>query len=114
MDTIIIRELAVSYRVGVTEAERSAPQRLLLSIEMSHDCTAAAARDDLTKTIDYDAVCRRLLQFGENASWKLIETLAADVAIMIRSEFRAASVLVEVQKFIIPEARYVAIRMRRP
>jgi len=114
MDIIMIRELAVAYRVGVTEEERSAPQRLLLTIEMSHDCTAAAARDDLTKTIDYDAVCRRLLRFGESASWKLLETLAADIGMMIRSEFRAASVLVEVQKFIIPEARYVAVRMRRP
>ena len=80
MDLIIIRELAVSYRVGVTEEERATPQRLLLDLEISHDCAPAAARDDLTRTIDYQAVCQRLLRFGDGHSWKLIETLAVDIA----------------------------------
>jgi FolB domain-containing protein len=114
MDTIIIRELGVSYRVGVTEGERATPQRLLLDLEISHDCAAAAARDDLTRTIDYYAVCQRLLSFGEGHSWKLIETLAVDIANFLRSEFQAAGATVEVRKFIIPEARYVAVKVRRP
>ena len=43
MDRIIISELEVFYRVGVTEQERSQPQRLLLTVEMALDFAAAAA-----------------------------------------------------------------------
>jgi 7,8-dihydroneopterin aldolase/epimerase/oxygenase len=113
MDQIIIDELEVHYRVGVTDLERSRPQRLLLNLVIHCDASAAAATDDLGRTIDYYAVTRRLLAFGEGQSWRLIEKVAGDIAALVLTEFRAASVSVEVRKFIIPEARYVAVRLTR-
>ena len=113
MDTIIIRDLAVAYHVGVTEAERAQAQRLLLTLEISRDLAAAAELDALSETIDYYAVCQRLLQFGEGRSWKLIETVADDIAARVRNEFLATAVSVEVKKFVIPEAAYVAVRVAR-
>ena len=112
-DKISIVDLEVFYRVGVPDAERAQPQRLLLTIEMQHDFTRAAASDDLRETIDYYAVSRRLLNFGEGRNWKLIEKLAADIATMVLADFGAAAVTVEVQKFIIPEARHVGVRVTR-
>lgn len=114
MDTIIINELEVFYRVGVPEAERAQPQRLLLTIEMGSDFAAAARSDELARTIDYYAVAERLLRFGEGRSWRLLETLAVDLAEMIRAEFGARSVSVEVKKFVLPDARYVGVRVERP
>mgnify|MGYP003332079985 FL=1 len=113
MDTITLTDLEVHYRVGVPDAERTQPQRLLLNIEMQHDFIRAAATDDLRETIDYYAVSRRLLTFGEGRSWKLIEKLAADIATMVLADFGAESVSVEVKKFIIPEARHVGVRVTR-
>ena len=113
MDKIIISELKVFYRVGVPEEERALPQRLLLTIEMAHDFSQAAATDHLTKTIDYYAVSQRLLHFGEGRNWKLIEKLAADIAELLLKEFGPQTVSVEVKKFVIPEARYVAVRLTR-
>ena len=113
MDTIIINELEVWYHVGVPDAERAAAQRLLLTVEMEREFTAAAAGDDLRETIDYYAVSRRLLGFGAGRSWKLIETLAVEIAGMVGKEFGAARVRVEVKKFILPETRYVAVRVER-
>ena len=113
MDKIIISDLEVYYRVGVPDAERAKPQRLLISVEMTLDFAAAATAEDLTKTIDYDAVTRRLLGFGEGRSWKLIERLAADIAEMILAEFAPDTVSVEVKKFVVPEARYVAVQLTR-
>ncbi len=113
MDTIIISDLAVSYRVGVTEAEQAQPQRLLLTLELGHNFARATARDDLRHTIDYAAICQRLLQFGEGRTWKLIETIADQIAAMVKAEFRPASVIVEVKKFIIPQAQYVSVRVSR-
>ena len=75
MDKIIIHDLEVFYRVGVPDQERAAPQRLLLHVEMIRDLSAAAASDNLSRTIDYQAVARRLVDFGEGRSWRLIEKL---------------------------------------
>ncbi len=113
MDTISLTDLEVRYHVGVPDAERAQPQRLLLTVEMQHDFTRAAASDDLRETIDYYAVSRRLLAFGEGRSWKLIEKLAGDIAVMVLADFGAEAVTVEVKKFIIPEARHVSVRLAR-
>ena len=114
MDQIVIQDLEVFYCVGVPAQERATPQRLLLTIELEHDFTEAAQTDDLEKTIDYYQLSRRLLAFGEGRDWKLIETLAVDLAAMILGEFRPAQVTVEVKKFVVPEARWVSVRVRRP
>ncbi|MEN9574890.1 MAG: hypothetical protein RL514_2745 [Verrucomicrobiota bacterium] len=112
-DTITLIDLEVHYHVGVPDAERAQPQRLLLTVEMQHDFTRAAAGDDLRETIDYYAVSRRLLTFGEGRSWKLIEKLAADIAVLVLADFGAEAVSVEVKKFIIPETRYISVRLKR-
>jgi len=113
MDCITIADLEVWYHVGVPDEERARPQRLLLNVEMFRDFTRAAAGDDLTQTIDYFAVSRRLLAFGEGRSWKLIEKLAVEVAQLVLAEFGAAKVRVEVKKFILPETRFVSVRVER-
>ena len=110
---ISIVDLEVLYRVGVPDAERAQPQRLLLTVEMDFDCSAAARSDSIADTIDYFAVSQRLLKFGDGKSWKLIEKLAADIADVILSEFKPQSVTVEVKKFVIPQARHVAVSLTR-
>ena len=113
MDKISIVDLEVSYRVGVPEAERARPQRLLLTVEMESDFGAAAKSDGIADTIDYYAVTQRLLKFGEGREWKLIEKLASDIAAVVLAEFEPASVSVLVKKFIIPEARHVSVALKR-
>ncbi len=114
LDQIIIKDLTVFYRVGVPEEERAEPQRLLLTVEMLVDFEKAARTDDLSKTIDYYTVSARLLGFGEGRSWRLIETLAVDIAEMVLKEFQPPSVSVGVKKFILTEARYVEVFITRP
>ena len=106
---ISIVDLEVFYRVGVPEEERAKTQRLLLTIEMRFDFSAAAKTDSIADTIDYFTVSQRLLKFGEGKSWKLIEKLAADIREMILSGFKVKNVSVEVKKFVIPQARYVSV-----
>jgi dihydroneopterin aldolase len=113
MDKIIIADLEVFYHVGVPAEERSRPQRLLLTVEMLHNFTAAARSDTLTDTIDYNAVTQRLLHFGDGCHWELIETLASDIAAMVLEDFSPNSVTVEVKKFIIPQTRYVSVQLTR-
>jgi FolB domain-containing protein len=113
-DIIAIHDLEVRYHVGVPDEERARPQRLLLTVEMHSDFRAAAAGDDLTRTIDYYAVTQRLLTLGEGRTWRLIEKLASDIAEIVLREFRPPRVRVEVKKFIIPQTRHVAVSVERP
>jgi dihydroneopterin aldolase len=111
---ISIVDLEVFYRVGVPDAERVQPQRLLLTVEMETDFSAAAQSDAIADTIDYFAVTQRLLKLGEGRDWKLLEKLAADIADIVWSEFKPMSVTVEVKKFIIPQARHVSVQIKKP
>ena len=113
MSHISIIGLEVFYRVGVPDAERAQPQRLLLTVEMESDFSAAAKSDSIADTIDYFAVSQRLLKFGEGREWKLIENLAAGIADMILSEFKPQSITVEVKKFVIRQARHVSVQVTK-
>lgn len=113
MSYIKITDLEVRYRVGVPDAERDQAQRLLLTVDMESNISAAAASDDIGDTIDYYSVAQRLMQLGEGRSWKLIEKLAADIADLVLREFRPRSVTVEVTKFPIPQARAVSVRFTK-
>jgi len=113
MSKISIVDLEVFYRVGVPDEERAKPQRLLLTVGMDFDFSAAVKTDGVAGTIDYFAVSQRLLKFGEGRSWKLIEKLAAEIADAVLSEFKPESVTVEVKKFPIPQARHVSVSLAR-
>jgi dihydroneopterin aldolase len=109
MSRIKIVDLEVFYSVGVTDAERAKPQRLLLSLDMTFDFSMAALGDRIGKTIDYFAVSQRLLGYGKERSWKLIEKLAVNIADQVLQEFKPEVVTVEVKKFVIPQAAYVSV-----
>jgi len=113
MSKISIVDLEVFYRVGVTDAERAQPQRLLVTVEMLFDFSSAAVSDRIERTIDYHAVAQMLLKYGEGRSWKLLERLVTQIADAILADFKAQAVSVEVKKFIIPEARYVSVQLAR-
>jgi 7,8-dihydroneopterin aldolase/epimerase/oxygenase len=113
MSKIRLVDLEVFYCVGVPDVERAQPQRLLLTVEMQLDTTRAAAGDDIGATIDYFAVAQKLLAFGKDRTWRLIETLASDIATLILAEFRPENVTVEVKKFVIPQARFVSVSLTK-
>ena len=113
MSFITIVDLEVFYRVGISEEERAKPQRLLLTLDIKFDFSSAAVSGRIGRTIDYYEVTLRLLKLGEKRSWRLIESVATDVADRILSEFHPENVTVEVKKFSIPEAHYVSVTLTK-
>jgi dihydroneopterin aldolase len=113
MAKISIVDLEVHYCIGVSDEERSRPQRLLLTVEMSVDFFAAALSDRVEQTINYQAVADELLQFGNGRSWRLLEKLVSNIADRIMAEYKPDSVFVEAKKFVIPQARYVVVSATR-
>jgi dihydroneopterin aldolase len=99
--------------VGVGDEERATPQRLLLTIEMAFDFSSASVSDRIERTIDYYAVSQKLLAYGQERSWRLLEKLVANLCDYILAEFKAQSVSVTVKKFAIPQARHVSVQLSK-
>jgi dihydroneopterin aldolase len=112
-DTILIEELEAHFRVGVPDEERRQPQRLLISLELEKDFTQAARQDAVELTIDYDALTRSLLSWGQDRQWKLIETLACEIADWVLKAYQVERVRVEIKKYILPNTRHVGVRVER-
>ena len=113
MSRITIVDFEVFYCVGVTDEERAKPQRLLVTVDMNFDFSSAAVSDRIEKTIDYHAVAQDLLNFGEGRSWKLVEKLVANIGDHVLAEYKPQAVMVEVKKFALPQARYVAVSLAK-
>ncbi|MFT4058102.1 MAG: dihydroneopterin aldolase [Legionella sp.] len=96
MDTLSIKALSVSTRIGVYAWEQSINQQLLLDISIETDFSGC--EDDLSKTIDYAALCEMVTQFIESRSFQLIETVANQVAELIHQQFHVVKVIVGVSK----------------
>ena len=113
MSRISIVDLEVFYHIGVTDEERAKPQRLLITVDMGFDFASAALSDRVEKTINYFDVCQELLKYGEGRSWRLLEKLVTNIVDLIMTRFKPNDVVVEVKKFIIPQAQYVSVSLGR-
>ena len=112
-DEIRIEELELMARVGVPDLERAEPQRLTVSMTLQPGCSFGVLGDDLSRTIDYAAVCENLRRFVAGRRDKLIETLAHEMAEHLLKFFRLSRVELELRKFVLPETRHVAVRVVR-
>jgi dihydroneopterin aldolase len=114
MDTILIRELRVRATLGVEEWERSAPREIRVDLEFAADVGRASASDDLADAIDYEAVSSRLREFLAASEFRLLETLAARAAELLRREFRLPWLRLTVRKpQALEDAETVAVVIER-
>ena len=112
-DEIRIEELELMARVGVPDLERAQPQRLTVSMTLEPGYPFDDLGDNLSRTIDYAAVCENLRRFVAGRADNLIETLAHEMADHLLKRFRLSRVELELRKFVLPETRDVAVRVVR-
>ncbi len=98
MDKIFLNELKVDTVIGLWEWERRIRQTVVIDLEMSADIAKAAATDDVADTLNYKLVAKRVQEFVAGSSFKLVETLAENIASIVRDEFDVAWVRVRVNK----------------
>jgi len=113
VDKIVISDLEVDAHIGVTEAERVHPQRLLISVELERELAEAGHADCGAATTPYDVVADLIEQVVAERPRKLIEAVANEVAEAILSRRFATAVTVEVKKFSVPRTRCVSVQIRR-
>ena len=101
MDRIAIRGLRVFAHHGVLDSERTGGQNFLIDVTVHLDTRAAAAADDLTRTLDYGDLALAVHQLVSEERWNLIERVAQRVAELALENPAAERVEVTVRK---PEA----------
>jgi len=110
---IEIRGLELKARVGVPDGERANPQRLLFDLRFAATDQPPDLGDEISRTVDYHAVVLRVAAIVEERPRKLIETLADDIASLLLGEFDLRWIEISVRKFILPNAEWVAVSLRR-
>src|SRR5206468_1119162 len=113
-DLIRVVDLEVFAHIGVPEAERREAQRLLISLEMSVGSFASASEsDDLARTLNYYDVVQYVKSITTKRPRKLLETLAEEIAVDLLKTYPIQKVALEIKKFILPDARYVSVKIER-
>lgn len=110
---IEIRGLEVMARVGVPDQERSLPQRLLLDLRFAALGQPADLGDDISATVDYFGLSRRVIDCAGERPRKLIETLADELADSLMTGYPLRWIEITVRKFILTDAEWVSVSVRR-
>ena len=109
-DRICLHGLELHCHIGVPEEERATPQRLTADITLTPPCSFAAMGEDIARTIDYDALSRRLDSIAKAEPTILLETLARKLVTCCVQEFGATHAEVELHKYILPQLRSTSVR----
>jgi dihydroneopterin aldolase len=97
-DRIFLRGLSVECIIGFIEWERRIKQTVVIDLELPVDCRRAAQTDEVADTLDYKQVAKRVIAFVSDSQFKLVETLAQRIALLILEEFGLSWVRVSVNK----------------
>ena len=97
-DIIYIKDLRVKTIIGIFDWERETKQEVSIDIEFPFDCKKAAASDSIEDTIDYKTIAKGVIKFVEESSYQLQETLAENIASLLRDEYGIKSVKLRVSK----------------
>ena len=87
MDRILIPGIPLRVRVGVPEDERAVEQDVRIALTLHLDLSRAGASDDLSDTVDYDAVCAVVTEAATKRPFRLIEAIAEEVAAAVLGDF---------------------------
>ena len=97
-DRIFLHGLTAECIIGFIDWERRVRQTVVLDIELPVDCTRAATSDEVAATLDYKRVAKRVLAYVAASEFKLVETLAHRVALLILEEFAVDWVRISLNK----------------
>lgn len=101
-DKIFIEDVRFYGHHGVTDAQQTVGAWFSVDVELTLDLTPAGLADDLSATVDYEEVARRVVEVGTKERVNLLERLAALVAEALLRDFPVRVVRVRVRKLTPP------------
>ena len=97
-DRIFLRGLTAECIIGFIDWERRVKQTVVVDLELPVDCRRASVTDDVGDTVDYKRVAKRVLAYIEASEFKLVETLAHRLALLLLEEFALEWVRISLNK----------------
>lgn len=114
VNTILIRDLRLSARVGGKAWERELPQTICVDLEIGLPSPRAFVTGELADAIDYEAVVARLRAFAAEDRHPLLERFAEAIAAILLDEFGAQSVKLRASKLgAMPGVREIGVAVER-
>jgi dihydroneopterin aldolase len=113
MDRITIRSLRALGRHGVGADERRRPQPFEIELSIDLDLRAASRSDDLTDTVNYAALTRRVREIVATTSFALIEALASAILDAVFEDERITGACVTIAKPEILDGATPAVTLTR-
>jgi len=110
---IHIEQLKVLAHVGVSNAERSKRQRLVLNITVWPARDLREIKDAVARTVDYSTLFQNTKMFISKQAPRLVETLANDLATHLFRKFRVRKIKIEIRKFVLKDAAYASVTVTR-
>ena len=95
---IRITNLILQTIVGVNTWERHKKQEVIINITMEFDQTWAVQSDNLSDTLDYKNMKKRIVEEVENSSFYLLEKLTDHILDVIMTNEIVLSAIVKVDK----------------
>jgi dihydroneopterin aldolase len=114
MDAIIVRDLRVEALIGIHKRERHAKQTLSIDLDIGLPGTAVFSSDKVADTIDYEQVALRIGALAASGHFRLVETVAERIAVLLIDDFGAPWCKVSASKLgILANAKVVGVTIER-
>lgn len=97
-DQITLAGVKIFAHIGTSPAERSTLQECQADLTLWADFEAAAATDELDKSIDYCQVLLTVQRTAESCEYNLLETLAYRIVRAVLQSFPVSRVRVKLRK----------------
>ncbi len=97
-DKLLINDLLLRGIVGLNDWEREKKQDILINLTVFVDTRAAGESDDIEDSVNYRTLTKAIIQYVEDSSHYLVETLAAAIAKIAIVDFGAQGIRVRVEK----------------
>lgn len=115
MDLVLIKELQLHCRIGLTEEERRNPQRLSLDLEIGiSDWSGEDSPESLEQSVCYQSVTESLIKLAGSRKWVLLEAFISESIAMIFENFAPAkSIKILARKFVVDNTAWTGVEIQR-
>jgi len=111
---VFVRDLTMLALIGIHDAEKIKPQRIVVNIDLSVQESETPMPDDISHVVSYEIVVKKCEAIVAEGHVNLVETLAEKFAEACLKDKRVVAARVRIEKpDIIPNAKSVGVEIER-
>jgi dihydroneopterin aldolase len=111
---VFVRDLTMLALIGIHDAEKIKPQRIVVNIDLSVQEGSGPLPDDISHVVSYEIIVKKCEAIVADGHVNLVETLAEKFADACLKDKRVVAARVRIEKpDIIPNARSVGVEIER-